>query len=227
MFWHRKKESKTSSDNKQRYAFKVNQRLRLILSNKGRVVDLVTVIQDVLEDRIRILKLEKAYETLLEDKNITIDVELYENDGLYRFKSEFLGTVSDNLEMSELAKPSVIHRQQRREYQRLAIDWQIRYAFPTKVWAKHPYLKQRGLFVGQDISASGIRLAAKQDIPRGVLCNLEFILDPSYRNSLKVTAKVIGSKKDIVGKIYMVRMEFVDIADDTRVRIDNYVRKNI
>lgn len=229
MFW-RKKKAKEQQDNdpsKKRYSFRVNQRLRLLFKSNGKQIAVMTVIQDVLDDRIRVLKLHKAYETLLLENKSSIEVELYDNDGIYRFKSHFLGTVVDGVEMEEISKPKIMRRHQRREYERLDIDWQIKYEYSSSDRVKYPYLKPQGLYQGQDISAAGIRVLAKQEIPKGIVCNLSFILDPSYKTSVNVKAEIIACEQDIVGKTYVVRMAFVDLKEELRIRINDYVSNNL
>lgn len=229
MFWPFKKSKShlAEPDNKKRYSFVVNQNLKLILKKSETKYELQSVIQDVLEDRIRILSLSPRYLSLISDPKTTIEVVIYHDDGVYSFESSYLGLVEDGVPMYELAKPSQIRKSQRRDYQRLKIDWPIAYEISAELYARYPYLMRKGVMQSEDLSASGIRLVAKQDLPADLDLNLDFILGTKSQRPIRLKAKLIACEKDSLSYRYLCRFVFCDIEDSLRIMIDDYVRENI
>lgn len=229
MFWpfKRVKNSNSKSDEKKRYSFRINQSLKLLLSKSDRKYELQSVIQDVLEDRIRILSLSERYFSLISDPNTDVLVMIYQEDGVYSFKSRYLGQVDDGVPMYELAKPLQIKKSQRRAYDRVKIDWPIAYEISAAAYARYPFLKRKGVLKAEDLSASGIRLLAKQELPKDLNLNLDFILGTKQNRSVRVKAQVIDCEKDLLEHRYVCRFVFVDVEESLRMMIDDYVCANI
>lgn len=223
MFWNKKTKNINQEKSKKRYAFRINQRMRLIVKKSGVVHEFQSVVQDVLEDRIRILSLKDRYLSLINDENTSIEAEIYEDNGVYRFATKYLGTVCDVIDMYELSKPVRIHRLQRRKYKRIGIDWQINYEIDSRQQAKYPHLKARGLFKAQDISATGMRLVSTQALPIGLNLKLEFAIGIKLAKKIVVSAEVIDSFSDVLAYKFVTRLKFVDIKDYLRIIIDDYI----
>ena len=82
-----------------------------------------------------------------------------------------------------------------------------------------------GPAAAKDLSTTGIRFAAEQEIPQGTALNLSLHLYPVYRlaKTLQLQGKVVRSYRKSSQKHYRIACAFDSLERNTQKEIDNFV----
>lgn len=198
------------------FRFMVNQKIRLRPAFGRAPAKYVTVVQEVLGDRILVGVPVERGDYVLFHRGDVFEASIFDSMGVYTFTTRIIGRINFTVPMYVLEKPSGVHRFQRREsvrtcaYLPVAYDDQAGPAYAVREgWTR-------------DIGTGGICLATVRKPASALRMTIEI---PEGRNAVRIRVKgdVRSFRADeFTGKILSGVM-FRDLAPECARSIARYV----
>jgi c-di-GMP-binding flagellar brake protein YcgR len=117
--------------------------------------------------------------------------------------------------------------EEKRQFPRLSIDVEVEYA------PLHQEEAEVFTTATKNLSTGGICIIAFEELQRGSLLNLKFTFPPGAYNFIITSGRVAwvkelySSTKNTTEKIYEVGIEFVNLSDAVKEKLEKYICKKI
>jgi len=172
----------------------------------------ITQLEDFKEDYLLISIPIKKGNLMFIKNGEKIKISFLHKNNYYYFCGEVLYKILVNIPLMIVRKTGDIKKIQRRDF----------YRFKTLIEVRIKYNEETIDGIGKDISGSGMLLALRQNIKKGVLLDLELNLKEFGVIRLKGQVIRVTVKKDDVYP-YEVGIKFIEIPEDLRELIIKYI----
>ncbi len=210
----------------ERFRFRVNQRLKIYLSDTPGAAGHTCLVQDIGEDVFFVSMPMAKGEYVLVHKNDRIHCILYDATGMYHFTTKVVGRISLRLPMLCLEKPAQVQRFQQREFPRARAYLNTLYRI---VPARRAFAQPAGESAEAytfDISSGGVCLVSDRQLAVGVDLSMHIEV-PGAAAAVKAVGRIRRVQKESLVDRYLVGLVFNDIQPQERAVIAEYVRLSV
>ncbi len=199
--------------------YKIGQ--KITLKRKTDDIEYSSVIQNIQDDKIYITVPYKGEQALVLMHNESVTVKYISKEAAYHFESVFLGLHMENevLRLYKIAAPDLaaVKRVQLRQFVRVPVMLDVEYCLSSSDE------KKKGISL--DLSAGGMRLAAKEALPVNTVLELNFQISVRGKTAeMQLKGEVMRCyPADDDSNVHHVGIKFLNLDRSTEDMICSYV----
>ncbi len=218
------REEKRLSHKREQFVFKPAQRYEMYVIGRPRTV-YKGRIEDVKEDELVLsAPVERSVPVFLPKGTKVMLAIVGLPSGRYEFQTEVVSAIEEQGAVPALVlrKPTVIYRRQRRTKPRARIFFKVRYQIVEHTLTKRLNFPLRGRVDGWDLSSVGMAVLFPDEVPLHTRIRVDFVL-PDMGIPIRAVTEVVNSRWEEYSRKYITGLLFVDVLEEDRVHIDQYV----